>query len=223
MSADPPSQPVQNLSTGPETPAATGGQAGVPLKTPAKPRRNVGVVVLGIWVGVLLGALILVGLALSGVIPLDLNLAGSDGAPRVGELNQPAGDFSLQNLAGETVSLSGLRGQVVVVNFWATWCGPCIREMPMFSEFSEQYPQEIIILGINMQESESVVKGFIDSLPVSYPILLDPPGQVGRMYQVMALPNTLFIDQEGLLRFHHIGVISEAQFADYLQQLGVGK
>lgn len=194
--------------------------AGMPRKSSA----NVAILVLGLWIGVLVGALILLVLAVNGVISLGFLPGGAaDESSTIGEIGQPAGDFELQSLDGSTVQLSGLRGKVVVLNFWATWCGPCIREMPMFDEFSRAFPNDLVILGVNMQESEAKVKDFIQSVEISYPILLDSTAKVGKQFQVMALPDTLFIDRDGILRFHHIGILSEAQLAAYLAQLGVEK
>jgi len=191
---------------------------------PRKSTSNIAILVLGLWLGVLVGALILLVLAVNGVISVGFLAGGAaDGTETVGKVNQPAGEFELQALDGGTVRLSDLRGKVVVVNFWATWCGPCIREMPMFDDFSRAFPNDLVILGVNVQESESKVKDFIQSVGIGYPILLDLTGKVGKQYQVMALPDTLFIDKEGILRFHHIGILSETQLAGYLAQLGVEK
>lgn len=193
--------------------------------TPAKTRRspsNIAILVLGLWLGVLVGALVLLVLAVNGVISVSfLSGESADDGETVGKINQPAGEFELQTLEGSTIKLSDLRGKAVVVNFWATWCGPCIREMPMFDDFSRAFPDDLVILGVNVQESESKVNEFVQSMNIGYPILLDLNGKVSKQFQVMALPDTLFIDKNGILRFHHIGILSESQLAGYLAQLGV--
>jgi thiol-disulfide isomerase/thioredoxin len=149
--------------------------------------------------------------------------------PQAARVDQPAPDFALQNLAGETVSLAEQRGRVVVLNFWASWCDPCVQEMPTLEAYSSKYAQDVAVIGVNAQESAATVSSFVDKLAaqssvgVLYEILLDVDGQVGRAYQTYALPTTYFIDREGVVRYRHIGFLSEAQLQEYLTQLGVGK
>jgi thiol-disulfide isomerase/thioredoxin len=182
--------------------------------------------VVGLWVGVCLGVVGLFVLGITGVIPLSIVSLGKeiqiDPNSPIG-IDQPAKDFSLENISSQRIRLSDLKGKVVVVNFWTTTCGPCVREMPMFQNFQDRYPTDLIVIGIDLQESAEDVNAFLKQFNISYEILLDISGDVGKMYQVYALPNTFFVDQQGIVRFHQVGTMSEDQFVDYLSQLGVAK
>lgn len=136
------------------------------------------------------------------------------------ESDSPAKDFELMGVSGQSLRLSDLRGQVVVFNFWATWCGPCVKEMPMFQEYQDNYPS-FVMLGINMEEPESTVKRFLDGSGISYRILLDTNAVVTDLYKVWMLPTTVFVDAEGIVRFLHVGEITEQQLQAYLGRLGV--
>jgi cytochrome c biogenesis protein CcmG, thiol:disulfide interchange protein DsbE len=190
------------------------------------PKNNLLTFVTGLWVGVLLGALILAGLAWSGIISFDLKPSNTSNALEIdpsaaGKIDEAADDFVLQDVSGNPVRLSELRGKAVVLNFWATWCGPCVEEMPMFQAYNQKYASDLVVLGINMQESADVVKSFVADKGFTYEILMDPKGQVGQSYGVYMLPNTLFIDKDGIVRFHQVGIMNEEQFDGYLKQLGI--
>lgn len=137
-------------------------------------------------------------------------------APEVGA---QAPDFALQNLDGETVTLSGLRGQVVLINFWATWCGPCRQEMPAIEARYNHGGFEV--LAVDFGETAEQVQRFLDEIGVQLPVLLDSNGSVQELYRVRGYPTTFIIDQEGIVRFFHIGQMGEADLQSYLSQLGV--
>lgn len=112
-----------------------------------------------------------------------------------------APDFSLETLDGETMSLSDLRGQAVLVNFWATWCPPCRQEMPAIQQLYEQYrDQDFTVLAVDLQESEAQVVAFTGQMGLTFPILIDPGGQVFSQYGVRALPSTFFVDPNGVIQ-----------------------
>jgi cytochrome c biogenesis protein CcmG, thiol:disulfide interchange protein DsbE len=114
---------------------------------------------------------------------------------------QPAPDFALDDLEGRTVRLSDLRGQVVLVNLWATWCPPCLAEMPDLAALYQTYKdQGLVILGVDDQERAQTVADFMARNPVPYPILLDPDSRVARAYGVSYLPASFLIDRRGVLR-----------------------
>jgi cytochrome c biogenesis protein CcmG/thiol:disulfide interchange protein DsbE len=127
-------------------------------------------------------------------------------APRQGFL---APDFSLQDMAGNQVSLQALRGEVVVVNLWATWCAFCKSEMPAFQKVSETLHEanNVIILAVNstIQDDPAKVAQFVKDYGLTYPILLDTSGRVTHAYQVRALPTTFFIDRSGIIQNVTIG------------------
>jgi peroxiredoxin len=112
----------------------------------------------------------------------------------------PAPDFILKNLQGEEIRLSELKGKGVVINFWATWCNPCKREMPLIEEqYQLVMDQDIEILAINIAESHLAVSSFINRLGVTFPVLLDSQRVVTQRYAVGALPSTFFVTRRGLL------------------------
>ncbi len=133
-----------------------------------------------------------------------------------------APDFSLETLDGETVNLSDLRGQAVLVNFWATWCPPCRAEMPAIQQLYEQYQdQGFTVLAVDLQESEAQVTAFAEQMGLTFPILIDPNGQVFSRYQVRALPSTFFVDRNGLIQEIALGgpmaqAYIESQIVDLL-------
>ena len=178
------------------------------------------IAVLGLWLTILFGAVIIVVLVLNGYISLgapDLPVNPSLAKFENGSL---ANDFTLENLKGEQMRLSDLRGQVVVVNFWATWCIPCLEEMPSFQEFKNQYP-DFVMIGIDQEEDADLVRTFLEGRGIDYQILLDYNGKVSGSYKVFMLPTTFFIDQDGMIRFRHYGIMTPDQMAYYLRTLGV--
>ena len=141
-------------------------------------------------------------------------------SPAVGNL---APDFSLNDLSGEPVELSDLRDKVVLINFWATWCGPCRLEMPAFRDRWEQYSPDLTVLAINFDEPADQVQAFSDEFDLTFPVLLDPGGDVQALYRVRGYPTTYGVDPQGIVQFVHIGLMTEEQMDTYLTQLGVGE
>ncbi len=130
-----------------------------------------------------------------------------------------APEFTLQNLDGETVSLSDLRGEVVLVNFWATWCGPCVEEMPTIEARYQQGGFEV--LAVDFDEPADLVASFMEEIGVDLPVLLDPHGLVQRRYQVRGYPTSFFIDEQGIIRILQIGPMNAAQLDAHLAEMGV--
>ncbi len=112
-----------------------------------------------------------------------------------------APDFTLETLGGETVSLADLRGQVVLINFWATWCPPCRAEMPAIQQVYETYrDQGFTVLAVDVQEGKAQVANFAEERGLSFPILMDLDGAVSARYQVKAMPSTFFVDRSGVIQ-----------------------
>ena len=129
----------------------------------------------------------------------------SSPSPREGFL---APDFTLDTLDGNQITLSELRGQIVVINFWATWCPPCREEMPALEKSYEQYKDSgVVLLGVNLTDQDSVseVESFVQEFKLTYPILLDRDGSVSALYQLKGLPTTLFVNREGVIRAVVVG------------------
>jgi cytochrome c biogenesis protein CcmG, thiol:disulfide interchange protein DsbE len=137
--------------------------------------------------------------------------------PRIG---QPAPDFELTNLNDETIQLSSLRGQPVVLNFWASWCGPCAEEMPIFQKYHQKYP-EMQLLAVNAGEPQAKVQEYATDHEYTFDFLLDATEKVNRAYRVSAIPATYFIDAEGVIVAIQLGSMTEKQFQKYLKQIGI--
>jgi peroxiredoxin len=112
-----------------------------------------------------------------------------------------APDFALSTLEGRPVRLREFRGKLVLVNFWATWCAPCLHEMPSMEQLYQTFKQtEFVLLAVSMdRQGEGVARPFVDKLKLTFPVLLDSTLEVSRQYSVRGLPTTYLIDPEGLL------------------------
>jgi thiol-disulfide isomerase/thioredoxin len=133
---------------------------------------------------------------------------------------QVAPDFELQSLDGTNMKLSSYRGKAVLLNFWATWCGPCKIEMPWFIELQKQYgPQGLQIVGVAMDDSSNEeISKFVKEMGVDYPILLGKES-VGEQYGgVGVLPTTYFIDRDGKIVAREFGLQSRSVFVDHIKQ-----
>lgn len=134
----------------------------------------------------------------------------------------PAEDFTVQDWEGGQVSLSDYYGKPIVVNFWATWCGPCKSELPAFDNAYAAYQDEITFLMVNMTDgySETVAgtKQFIEENGYSFPVYFDTSYEAYQAYGVTAIPMTLFIDANGKLITSQLGAMSESTFEGYLQE-----
>ena len=123
-----------------------------------------------------------------------------------GELSGVAPNFTLQARDGGQVSLSDLRGEVVMINFWATWCGPCREEMPHLEALHQRYSDlGFTLLGVNVEEDSRLSDKFLEETPVTFDILFDPQNGVSELYDVVAMPSTVLVDREGNMRFIHHG------------------
>jgi cytochrome c biogenesis protein CcmG/thiol:disulfide interchange protein DsbE len=127
---------------------------------------------------------------------------------------QPAPDFTLADRAGRPIALSSYRGRVVLLNFWATWCVPCTREIPWFMEFKKAYgTQGFEVLGVAFDEDGWTSVGpYVDARHVNYPVLL-ADDRLGRDYdEVSALPTTLLLDREGRIAATHVGLVERDRY-----------
>lgn len=130
-----------------------------------------------------------------------------------------APDFTMQSLSGDTFTLSNLRGQWVIVNFWATWCVPCVEEMPALQEIANQHADKLILLGINQREDPNLVRQFADEHNITFPLLLNPDDATLANYQVLKTPQTLIIDPNGELVWRQFGPVELETFNETLTTL----
>lgn len=124
-----------------------------------------------------------------------------------------APDFTLPSLQGDSKKLSDLRGKKVIINFWATWCGPCKAEMPEMQTYYEKHKgKDFTILGINMtdtEKSKSDIKPFAKEYGVTFPVVLDTKGKVMGTYRVTGFPTSYFIDKQGVIQYKLVGAMNK--------------
>lgn len=135
-------------------------------------------------------------------------------------LGAPASDFELKTLDGETYRLSDLKGQAVMLNFFATWCPPCRAEMPLLEETYETYREQgFVILAINLDESDIAVDAFRTKYGLTFPIVVDRGSNVSQLYDIVPLPTSYFVDRAGIVRGKWTGEIQEPQLLEMLKQI----
>ena len=137
---------------------------------------------------------------------LALSVLAASSLAASGLAGQPAPDFALKSSTGENLRLSEYRGAVVMINFWATWCGPCRQEMPLLDELYSRYQRVgFNLLGVNIDDDSSRAMNMIAELGVSFPVLFDSRKEVSKLYDVDAMPVTVLVDREGNVRYIHEG------------------
>ncbi len=139
-----------------------------------------------------------------------------------GEVNGKAPDFTLKSNSGNNLKLSDYRGQVVLLNFWASWCAPCRQEMPLLDKIQKKYSKlGFTILGVNVEEDSQAAKSMLRDLKVSFPILFDTNNIASRAYKVSAMPTTVMIDRNGNMRYVHKGYKKgdEATYKKWIKKL----
>jgi peroxiredoxin len=138
-------------------------------------------------------------------------------------VGKQAPGFTLPALDGKEISLSHLRGQPVVINFWASWCDPCRDEMPELARAFEEHKEEgLMILGVNLTFSDTLpeVQAFVQDLKVTFPVLLDEDGTVAeKSYQIPGLPTSIFINRDGTIEHIQVGVMTGKQIKKYIAKI----
>jgi peroxiredoxin len=146
----------------------------------------------------------LVRLALCGALAL---IAGA-AVPAV-PLSSAAPDFTLHTMGGPNMRLQEQRGRVVMINFWATWCGPCRQEMPQLSKLYEKYRASgFVLMGVNVDDDARNAEAVAAKLGVPFPVLLDTDKTVSRLYDLSTMPSTVLIDRDGKVRYVHRGYLA---------------
>lgn len=138
-------------------------------------------------------------------------------APTESNADVPS-DFALMSLDGDEVVLSELEGKYVLVNFWATWCIPCRKEMPYLQEVFEEHEDQLTVLAINMNEDAERVRPFIEEFGYTYPILLDPPDELAAEHNVRGLPVSFIVGPDGEIVYRRIGEILPEEFDIWLAE-----
>ncbi len=179
----------------------------------------------GVFIGAAAGYLVFFGLRSE---PVEPQPQSTIGAPQISIAGLGTGSqaplFELERADGTMVRLEDYRGQVVLLNFWATWCAPCRIEMPLLqSTFESSKDQGLVILGIDFDEPADLVASFGDELGLTFPLLLDPGGKVQQQYKVRGYPTTVILDREGRIQSYHIGVLTDSQLDGYMQIAGLSQ
>ncbi|TFG76593.1 MAG: TlpA family protein disulfide reductase [Thermodesulfobacteriales bacterium] len=139
--------------------------------------------------------------------------------------NPAAKSFTLESLGGnEEIGLENFKGKPIVINFWATWCGPCKQEIPFFEKTWKEYKDKgVVFIGIDVMDDKENAVEFIETLGISYTNLYDPSGKTSNAYGVVALPATFFIDKNGNIAVKHYGSFlgsdAEKAFKSYLEDI----
>ena len=122
------------------------------------------------------------------------------------DISGKAPDFTLKSRSGKNLRLSDYRGNVVLLNFWASWCGPCRQEMPLLEAMYKKYKKlGFVILGVNVEQDSSKANTYLSDVSVSFPVLYDNNNTASKLYNVSAMPTTVIIDRNGNMRYLHKG------------------
>jgi len=126
--------------------------------------------------------------------------------PASADPSGPAPAFTLSSRSGANLSLAQYRGQVVMLNFWASWCGPCRQEMPLLENIYKKYNRMgFTLIGVNVEPDSKAANEWLKQTPVSFPVIYDKESQVSKLYDVQGMPSTVIIDRKGNLRVLHRG------------------
>jgi thiol-disulfide isomerase/thioredoxin len=147
----------------------------------------------------------------------------SDQPGAVVELSGPMPDIAGEGVAGGTVRPEAYRGRAVVVNFWATWCGPCRQEQPALQRLAEEYEGRVAFVGVNHTDDLAAAREYVRQYGVTYPSVFDPAGEIAFDFEIPYLPATVLVDATGELRYRLLGAQPESSFRLYIEEvLGSG-
>ena len=133
---------------------------------------------------------------------------------------RPAPDFELKTIDGKSYRLSDLKGKAIMINFFATWCPPCRAEMPALQEaFAEYESQGFLVLAVNLNETSVAIRAFQDKLGITFPILVDKDDRVSRLYDIIPLPTSYFVDRAGIVQGKWTGEIRKEPLREMLKKI----
>ena len=191
----------------------------------AAPVRRRGSGMRTVLVGVVLVVLVLVGVAVAATRGSDdATVASSGDLPRLDERPEPDEVFALPPATlegfggGPPVDLADFRGQPLIVNFWATWCAPCVKEMPDLQEVAAQAEGKVAFLGIDVEDAPPNAEPFVAELGITYPLAVDPRRDYARQVNNFGMPTTLFVDEDGIVRYRHTGPLDAEQLRELIAE-----
>lgn len=161
----------------------------------------------------------LFGLAVAVFLTTAPGVSPAAAAIKVGD---PAADFSLNSRGGDTVTMSGLKGQVVLINFWASWCGPCRQEFPLLDTIYKKYKKlGFTIIGLNVEPDAGDAESFLKQNPVTFPIVYDPKDEMSKRYGITGMPSVALVDRKGVVRWMHKSYVAgdENEYMDQVRGL----
>ncbi len=179
-----------------------------------KTRKAIG---FGALVVVVIGLLVLLGIGLANRAPV----TGRSGFTRIGK---PAPEFKLSLFEGGMVDLADYRGKPIVINFWASWCGPCRIEAPILEGLWQAYrDQDVQFIGVDIQDAEADSLKYLREFGITYPNGLDADGRITVDYGVIGIPVTFFINRKGIVERRWVGAVSETRMTQWVQELVAGE
>ena len=186
------------------------------MNKPKFPVNMIVILAVALLFGVAMGMIIISNNP--GTLPQAIVPASGSARVRVGN---PAPDFTLNTLTGTPVKLSELQGKRVLVNFWASWCGPCKEELPALNEAYAELNKkgDVAFVGIGYQDKTELLKAFAADYKLTYTLVEDPSGKTGDLYNVLGMPTTFFIDSAGVLQHVETGTLTKAEVLAQFEKL----
>ncbi len=159
---------------------------------------------------------------LAGVFLMSAGLFSANAWAANVPISENAPDFTLKTLEGSNLRLEEHRGEVLLINFWASWCGPCRQEMPILDRLHERYEDTgFAVWGVNVEGEEAPAQKLVDKTKVTFPVLIDEGQAVSELYDLEAMPSTVVVDRDGVVRYIHRGYKpgDEAKYVEVVKKL----